>query len=67
MNDIAKQIKALGDREKAAQLVNAVMEKFGARQDSYPAHAELIATRLKEFRQWAASQGLVKPEEVAQT
>jgi len=57
----------LGDREKAAQLVNTVMERFGAQQDSHPANAELIATRLKEFRQWATTHGLVKPEEVAQT
>ena len=58
----------LGEREKAAQSVNAVLEGFGtALQQSHPANTELIATRLKEFREWAANHGLAEPEEVNQT
>jgi hypothetical protein len=57
----------LGEREKAAQSVNAVLERFGtALQDSHPANTELIATRIKEFREWAANHRLAEPEEVTQ-
>jgi|SRR5271163_1513503 len=58
----------LGEREKAAHSVNAVLERFGtALQDSHPANTELIAARIKEFREWAANRGLAEPEEVTQT